>query len=154
MLVPPSTAQGVAVNEYAPLVPVFVVALLAPLIAGLMPTRARLPQVVLLLLGGVVIGPQLLDVAGPDDVSLLSDLGMGFLFLLAGYELEPSVLREREGRRAGSAWLTSLVLGALVAFLLLEHDTVHALAAGAIALTTTALGIVSLMRSAACGHSR
>ncbi len=142
MLVPPSAAQGVAVNEYAPLVPVFVVALLAPLLSGLMPARARLPQVVLLLLGGVVIGPQLLGVAGPDDVVLLSDLGMGFLFLLAGYELEPSVLREREGRRAGAAWLTSLLLGALVALLLLEHDTVHALAAGAIALTTTALGIV------------
>ena len=129
-------------NVYAPLVPVFVVALLAPLLAGLMPARSRLPQVVLLLLGGIVIGPSLLDLAGPDDVTLLADLGMGFLFLLAGYELEPSVLREREGRRAGAAWLTSLLLGALVVLVVVEHDSVHAIAAGAIALTTTALGVV------------
>jgi Kef-type K+ transport system membrane component KefB len=130
------------VNVYAPLVPVFVVALLAPLLAGLMPVRSRLPQVVLLLLGGVLIGPALLDLAGPADVTLLSDLGMGFLFLLAGYELEPSLLRERSGRRAGAAWLTSLVVGALIVVALVERESVHTIAAGAIALTTTALGIV------------
>src|SRR5690606_40199472 len=63
--------------------------LLAPLVSGLMPVRSRVPQVVVLLLGGIVIGPSMLHLASPDDVALLSDLGMGFLFLLAGYELEP-----------------------------------------------------------------
>jgi hypothetical protein len=58
------------VNIYAPLVPVFVVAVLAPLLAGLMPVRSRLPQVVLLLLGGVVIGPALVG-AGVLSVILL-----------------------------------------------------------------------------------
>jgi Kef-type K+ transport system membrane component KefB len=130
------------VNAYAPLVPVFVVAVLAPLLAGLMPVRSRLPQVVLLLLGGVVIGPAMLRLAGPDDVSLLSDLGMGFLFLLAGYELQPSLLRERIGRRAGAAWCTSLVLAACVVLLVIRPASVEVLAAGAIALTTTALGVV------------
>ncbi|MGO1287317.1 MAG: cation:proton antiporter domain-containing protein, partial [Cellulosimicrobium funkei] len=91
-----------SVNVYAPLVPVFVVALLAPLLTGLMPVRSRVPQVVVLLLGGILVGPSALDLATPDDVTLLSDLGMGFLFLLAGYELEPSLLRERVGRRAGA----------------------------------------------------
>jgi Kef-type K+ transport system membrane component KefB len=130
------------VNAYAPLVPVFVVAVLAPLLAGLMPVRSRLPQVVLLLLGGVVIGPAMLRLAGPVDVSLLSDLGMGFLFLLAGYELQPSLLRERIGRRAGAAWCTSLVLAACVVLLVIRPASVEVLAAGAIALTTTALGVV------------
>jgi Kef-type K+ transport system membrane component KefB len=130
------------VNAYAPLVPVFVVAVLAPLLAGLMPVRSRLPQVVLLLLGGVVIGPAMLRLAGPDDVSLLSDLGMGFLFLLAGYELQPSLLREGIGRRAGAAWCTSLVLAACVVLLVIRPASVEVLAAGAIALTTTALGVV------------
>ncbi|MFJ3404256.1 cation:proton antiporter [Promicromonospora sp. NPDC090134] len=129
-------------NVYAPLVPVFVVALLAPLLTGLMPVRARLPQVVLLLLGGVVIGPAMLGLAGPDDVTLLSDLGMGFLFLLAGYELQPSHLRERLGRRAGAAWFTSLLLAAVVVLVLIRPGKEEALAAGAIALTTTALGVV------------
>ncbi|MFC8922161.1 cation:proton antiporter [Cellulosimicrobium sp. NPDC057127] len=129
-------------NPYAELVPVFVVALAAPLLTGLMPVRSRVPQVVLLLLGGVVIGPQLLDLAGPDSVTLLADLGMGFLFLLAGYELEPDLLRRRVGRRAGGAWLTSFVLGAAALLLLPGHQPPELLAAGAIALTTTALGIV------------
>jgi Kef-type K+ transport system membrane component KefB len=130
------------VNVYAPLVPVFVVALLAPLVAGLLPARTRVPQVVLLLAGGIVIGPAALDLAGPDDVTLLSDLGMGFLFLLAGYELEPHLLRERGGRRAGAAWLTSLAVGAAVVTVVVEHQSVHTLAAGGIALSTTALGVV------------
>ncbi|MFD7311670.1 cation:proton antiporter [Promicromonospora sp. NPDC059942] len=129
-------------NVYAPLVPVFLVALLAPLLTGLMPVRSRLPQVVLLLLGGVLIGPAVLKMAAPDDVTLLSDLGMGFLFLLAGYELEPSSLRDRLGRRAGAAWLTSLVLAAVVVLLIVRPDKEEELAAGAIALTTTALGVV------------
>ncbi|GLY57217.1 MAG: cation:proton antiporter [Cellulosimicrobium funkei] len=131
-----------SVNVYAPLVPVFVVALLAPLLTGLMPVRSRVPQVVVLLLGGILVGPSALDLATPDDVTLLSDLGMGFLFLLAGYELEPSLLRERVGRRAGAAWLTSLVVGAVLVLAIVGHDSPHAVAAGAIALTTTALGVV------------
>lgn len=129
-------------NVYAPLVPVFVVALLAPLVSGLMPVRSRVPQVVVLLLGGIVIGPSMLHLASPDDVALLSDLGMGFLFLLAGYELEPNLLRERIGRRAAGAWLTSLVVGAALVIMLVGRDSPHAVAAGAIALTTTALGVV------------
>ncbi|WP_216093386.1 cation:proton antiporter [Cellulosimicrobium cellulans] len=129
-------------NPYAELVPVFLVALAAPLLAGLMPVRSRVPQVVLLLLGGVVIGPQVLDASGPDAVTLLADLGMGFLFLLAGYELEPELLRRPVGRRAGGAWVTSFLLGGAALMILPGHQPPELLAAGAIALTTTALGIV------------
>jgi Kef-type K+ transport system membrane component KefB len=146
MLVPHRRARPrpmeARVNPYAELVPVFVVALAAPLLTGLMPVRSRVPQVVLLLLGGVVIGPQLLDVSGPDSVTLLADLGMGFLFLLAGYELEPDLLRRPVGRRAGGAWATSFALGGVALMLLPGHQPPELLAAGAIALTTTALGIV------------
>ncbi|MCB7135904.1 cation:proton antiporter [Cellulosimicrobium marinum] len=129
-------------NVYAPLVPVFVVALLAPVLAFLMPVRSRVPQVVILLLGGVLIGPQVLDVSDPASVTLLADLGMGFLFLLAGYELEPDLLRQRVGRRAGGAWVTSFALGGAVLLLLPDRQPPELLAAGAIALTTTALGVV------------
>lgn len=129
-------------NEYLGLVPIFVVAVATPLLIGIMPVRSRVPQVVLLLLGGVVIGPQALSLSTPDSVSLLSDLGMGFLFLLAGYELEPDLLRSPVGRKAGGAWLTSLALGGLVLLLLPGLRGAELLAAGSIAMTTTALGIV------------
>ncbi|KAJ8146095.1 hypothetical protein OY671_000833 [Metschnikowia pulcherrima] len=131
-----------SVNVYAPLVPVFVVASSAPSLTGLMPVRSRVPQVVVSSSGGILVGPSALDLATPDDVTLLSDLGMGFLFLSAGYELEPSLSRERVGRRAGAAWSTSLVVGAVLVLAIVGHDSPHAVAAGAIALTTTALGVV------------
>ena len=129
-------------TTYADLLPVLVVALLSPLLVGLLPVRARVPQVVLLLVGGVVIGPEVLDLSSPDSVDLLSDLGMGFLFLLAGYELDPTLTRQRTGRLALGAWSTSLVVAVALVFVVTAPDGAHALAAGSIALTTTALGVL------------
>jgi Kef-type K+ transport system membrane component KefB len=65
---------------------VALVAALAPLVVGLIP-RLRVPQVVVLIVGGVIVGPQLLGLAQPESIVLLSHVGLGFLFLLAGYEL-------------------------------------------------------------------
>jgi Kef-type K+ transport system membrane component KefB len=59
-----------------------VVAALAPLVVGLIP-RLRIPQVVVLIVGGVIVGPQVLDLAQPESIVLLSHVGLGFLFLLA-----------------------------------------------------------------------
>ena len=129
-------------NPYASLFPVVAVAFLSPLLIGLAPARMRVPQVVLLLLGGVLIGPQVLDLSSPDSVTLLSDLGMGFLFLLAGYELDPSTMRQRSGRLAFGAWCTSLVVAVALVYLVTGPENGQALAAGAIALTTTALGVL------------
>src|SRR5688500_6818545 len=69
------------------LVAVSAVALLAPLTLGLLP-RLLVPQVVLLLVGGMVIGPQVLGLGTPGDVQILADVGLGFVFLLAGYEVD------------------------------------------------------------------
>ena len=47
---------------------------------------------------------------------MFSSIGLGFLFLLAGYELDPLILRAREGRLAATSWVVSLVFAlALVA---------------------------------------
>ena len=82
---------------------IVLVAALAPLIAGLIPGR-RLPQVVILLVGGMLIGPELLDLADADSLDLLSNVGLGFLFLLAGYELELDLFRQHAGRLALLGW--------------------------------------------------
>lgn len=129
-------------NPYAALLPVVVVGFLSPLLVGLLPARARVPQVVLLLLGGVLIGPEVLDWSTPASVDLLADLGMGFLFLLAGYELDPAIMRQRTGRLAIGAWCSSLVVAAALVFVVASPSTGQALAAGSIALTTTALGVL------------
>jgi Kef-type K+ transport system membrane component KefB len=140
-------------EPYGALLPVVAVAAIAPIMTGLMPRAYRLPQVVLLLVGGVVIGPELLDWSSPDSVTLLSDLGLGFLFLLAGYELDPQLVRERAGRLAGVAWSVSFVLAAVLTGLLFVTGVVHAAVAVAIALTTTALGtLLPILRDNGLQH--
>ena len=49
---------------------------------------------------------------------MLRELGLGMLFLLAGYELEPAELTGRGGRRALVAWCVCLVLAVGLVFLL------------------------------------
>jgi hypothetical protein len=80
-------------------------AVLAPLVAGLIPGK-RIPEVVLLLVGGILIGPHALDWAVEgSEIEMLRELGLGMLFLLAGYEVKTSELVGREGRRAFYTWL-------------------------------------------------
>lgn len=69
-----------------------VAAVLAPLIAGALPRRL-VPEVVLLLVAGVLIGPYVLEIASVDsEIEMLRELGLGLLFLLAGYEIDPKEL--------------------------------------------------------------
>ncbi|HET6712647.1 MAG TPA: cation:proton antiporter [Actinomycetota bacterium] len=115
-----------------------VVVAAAPILVAFLP--GRVPQVVLLIAGGIVIGPEVLDLAEPDDITLFANLGLGFLFLLAGYELDPSLLRERAGTLAIVAWVISIVLAIGVVGALEAVGLVKAFLPVAIGLTTTALG--------------
>ena len=45
-----------------------------------------------MLLRGVLIGPHVLGVAETSNIQLLANIGLGFLFLLTGYELDPGLL--------------------------------------------------------------
>ena len=58
-------------------------AALAPLVVAILP-GPRIPQVVIFLLGGVLIGPHVLGLASTASIRLLANVGLGFLFLLAG----------------------------------------------------------------------
>lgn len=115
-------------------------AALAPLIAGSI--RGRLvPEVVLLLVAGIVIGPFALDLASAgDEIEMLRELGLGMLFLLAGYEVDKRELTGRGGRRAALTWVFCLGLAFVVTALLTKFLGVSAGTAVAIALTSTALG--------------
>jgi Kef-type K+ transport system membrane component KefB len=124
------------------LVDLFIVSLIAaltPILAGLL-FRLRVPQVVILIVGGILIGPQVLGWADPEGIELISNVGLGFLFLLAGYELELGLFRERAGRLALTSWLMTAVIAIAVTGALAAADFVHAFVPIAIGLTTTALG--------------
>jgi Kef-type K+ transport system membrane component KefB len=130
-------------------------AVLAPIVLGLLP-RVRLPEVVLLLALGMVIGPHGFDWATAGaEVSFVSQLGLGMLFLLAGIEVDPNVLRTRDGGRALTAWLVSLVVGVAWVFLLSQAVTIHARVAVAIAMISTALGtLLPMLRDTGLQHQR
>lgn len=118
-----------------------IVAFASPVIAQLIPGKP-VPETVLLLAFGAILGPNCMDfVCLTDPVELLSELGLAFLFLLAGYEIDPKMLAGGEGRKGLRTWLVSFAAAwALV--------TLHpSLAIGgidavpmAIVLVTTALG--------------
>jgi Kef-type K+ transport system membrane component KefB len=115
------------------------VAALAPVLVALLP-GPRIPQVVVLLAGGVLVGPQVLGWADRAAIDLLANVGLGFLFLLAGYELDLHLFRERPGRVAIVAWLVTVGLAAALVGVLAAAGLVRAFVPVALGLTTTALG--------------
>jgi Kef-type K+ transport system membrane component KefB len=117
---------------------VSLIAALAPIVSGLL--ARRVPQVVIFIVGGILIGPQVLGWAHPEGLQLISNLGLGFLFLLAGYELELGLFRERAGRLAIKSWLVTVLVAIGVTGALASAGFVRAFVPIAIGLTTTALG--------------
>ncbi len=121
------------------LLAVALVAALTPLLVAILP-GPRIPQVVVFLIGGVLIGPHVLGLAETGSIQLLSDVGLGFLFLLAGYELDPLLLRQRPGRLAITGWLMSAVISVAVTAGLTAAGYIKDYVPVGLALTTTALG--------------
>ena len=121
------------------LVAVAVVAALTPLVVAALP-GPRIPQVVIFLLGGVLIGPHVLGLAETSSIQLLANIGLGFLFLLAGYELDPALLRRQPGKLAIGGWLISALLAVGVTAGLDAAGYIRDYVPVGLALTTTALG--------------
>jgi Kef-type K+ transport system membrane component KefB len=93
-----------------------VIAVLAPVLLGLLP-RLPLPGPVLEVIAGVVVGPSVLGWVRIDaPVQVLSDLGLGMLLFLAGLEIDVERLRGPLARLAGSAFALSVVLALLCAY--------------------------------------
>jgi len=118
---------------------VVLVAALTPMIVAALPGPG-IPQVVILILAGVLIGPQGLGLADTTGIKLISNVGLGFLFLLAGYELDPRLLRARAGRLAIIGWVISAVIAVGAVAILGSLGFLRAFVPIGLALTTTALG--------------
>lgn len=115
-------------------------AVVAPLLAGLVPRRL-IAEVVLLLALGVVIGPGVLGLAAVGEgVEVLRELGLGMLFLLSGYEIELRELTGRGGRRALVTWLICFAVAVVLVGVVGLTGAINAEIAVAIALVSTALG--------------
>lgn len=128
-------------HDFISLAIIGLIAAVAPFIANLIPKKP-VPETVLLLAGGAVLGPHMVNVIWLDEsVSLLSDLGCAMLFLLAGYEINPKTITGREGKRGLATWGITLALAfvAVHAFTGISASGLDGLAV-TIALTTTAIG--------------
>ena len=131
-------------HAFVSLLCIVAVALLAPLLSWGVPRR-MLPETVLLILGGVVIGPSALGIAHIGrDIGFLRELGVAFLFLMAGYEIDVNELRGAGGRHAAIAWILSLGLafGAVTAIGVTGGAASANGIAIAIAMTSTAIGTI------------
>ncbi|MEG1167105.1 cation:proton antiporter [Gordonibacter sp.] len=127
--------------DFVSLAAIALVAAVCPLIAQAIPGKP-IPETVFLLLAGALLGPHLLSVVHlTESVGLLSDLGLAFLFLLAGYDISPKNLTSNQGKRGLVTWVVSLALAFLAVRLSPDLSISHIDGiAIAIALTTTALG--------------
>lgn len=128
-------------QELVSLTIIMAVAAASPIVAQLIPGKF-IPQTVLLLAAGAVLGPYGFGVIEVNDaVKLLSELGMAFLFLLAGYEIDPKRLAGHQGKVGLLTWGITLGLAWLVVTFLpfFTKQGINGIAT-VIALTTTALG--------------
>src|SRR6266566_1519925 len=118
-----------------------VIALIAPLAVGF--TRLRLPAIVVEILLGIVVGPQLLGWASNDEpVQVLSLVGLAFLLLLAGLEIDFDRLRGRLLRITGLGYAVSFGLALIVGYGLRAGNLVKSPLLVAIILSATGLGII------------
>lgn len=103
-------------------------------------TRRIVPDVVWLLAFGALIGPHALGLAAETDaVGFLRELGLGLLFLLAGFEVRVADMHGAQGRHAALTWAICAALG-VGAGLLLTHGQLQVAIVVALASTSTALG--------------
>ena len=120
------------------------VAMLAPLLAEL-PRNFRLPVVVLEVILGILIGPQVFHLASPDGMTgTLGELGLTFLLFMVGLEIDFDKIRGRPLSLAVGGWFLSLFVAMVCMFFfnvigLIQTPPVLA----AVALSTTALGVLA-----------
>ena len=115
-------------------------AVLAPILADASRRVVPVPEVVIQILLGVLIGPSVLALTRTSNiVTALSDLGLTYLMFLAGLELDVTRLREGHMGRAATAWLGSLVLALSVGAVLEATGLVLDTVVVGLCLTTTAL---------------
>ena len=118
------------------------VALGAPLALGLFP-KLRLPAIVLEIVLGIAIGPHVLGWVSIDTpIQVLSLLGLAFLLLLAGLEVEYDRFRGRVLRLTALGYALSFGLALLIGFGLSAGGLVRSPLLVAIVLSATSLGIV------------
>jgi Kef-type K+ transport system membrane component KefB len=118
------------------------IAFVVPIALACVP-RMRIPAVVVEIVLGIAVGPQVLDWARVDaPVGILSVIGLAFLLFLCGLEVDLDRLRGTVLRLAVLAFTLSVVLALVVGVTLDLAGLVRSPVLAAIILTATSLGLV------------
>ena len=103
--------------------------------------RAFIPVIVLEIILGILVGPQVLGLAHEDSfIEFFAELGLGMLFFFAGYEIDFKRIRGRPLKLAAVGWAMSLALAYAAGGLLASLGLVLSFLYVGSAMSTTALG--------------
>jgi Kef-type K+ transport system membrane component KefB len=134
-------ADAAATVDTGAFLAVVTVGAVAGTLAAVLGGRGLLvPAVVIELLLGVVIGPQVLGLEVSEFLQFFSDLGLGMLFFFAGYEIDLRRIAGEPLRLAGVGWAMSLALAYSIGGVLAATGVVLSLLFTGSALATTAIG--------------
>jgi len=129
-------------EDLPPLLFVSLAAVLAPVLSS-WTGQLRIPVVVFEIVLGVLIGPQVFGLTKfQGGLPYLSILGVAFLFFMAGAEIDVGAMRGPPLKLASLSWLLSLAVAVAVAFGLAHVGGSKAWLLVAVALSTTALGVI------------
>ncbi len=121
---------------------VAVIAFAAPFIRELLPPLG-IPSIVFELVGGIIVGPQVLAIATTTPpVELFSQVGLAALLFLAGREIQVEKLRGTRLRRAVEQFAIGLLIAGAIALGLGAVDLIEKPLLIAIVLAATSLSII------------
>ncbi len=117
-------------------------------LAALVSSRGlHLPAVVVELIAGILIGPQVLGLHPTEFVRFFADLGLGLLFFFAGYEIDLQQIKGRPLLLGATGWALSLALAYTLGGVLAAAGVVISLLYTGSAMATTAIGTLIPMLS-------
>jgi Kef-type K+ transport system membrane component KefB len=127
---------------------IVVVAALAAVTVAVVPARFAPPVVVVELLMGIVVGPEVLDLAKTDDfIDFFSNLGLGMLFFFAGYEIDFERIKGAPLRLGAIGWLLSIAIAYGIGGALAAAGVVLSFLFTGSAMATTAIGtLIPILR--------
>jgi len=124
------------------------VSAIAAITVATVPKRFAPPVVVVELIAGILIGPEVLGLAHSDDfVEFFANLGLGMLFFFAGYEIDFERIKGRPMELGAFGWLLSVVLAYGLGGLLATAGIVVSFLYTGSAMATTAIGtLIPILR--------
>jgi Kef-type K+ transport system membrane component KefB len=145
LIVLPTAAIQVDSGSFFAIVAVSAVAAVT---VATVPKRFAPPVVVIELMMGILIGPEILGLAHSDDfVEFFANLGLGMLFFFAGYEIDFDRIKGRPMELGALGWLLSVLLAYGIGGILAAAGVVVSFLYTGSAMATTAIGtLIPILR--------